>query len=78
VGRVERGESVQFHFPIQEEEREVDIEKQRYHLTIKGHDVVDIYPRGTFCPFYQRDQHRDSVVRWKNVTRFISEEQIDW
>jgi hypothetical protein len=78
VDQVMGGEMVEFNFPIQEEEKQVDIEKQHYHLTLKGHDVVDIHPRGKFCPFYQRDHYRDNVPRWKKVLRFVSEKDVNW
>ena len=78
VGAVATGQTVQFTFPIGEREEFVDIEKQRYVLTIKGNTVVDIDPPGRFCPFYERDAYRDNVVRWKRVERFVPEKQIYW
>ena len=78
VGQVQAGQSVQCTFPIGERTAAVDIEKQRYILTIKGNTVVDIDPPGRFCPFYERDAYRDDVTRWKSVERFVSDEQIYW
>ena len=78
IGDVARGEVVQISFPIGEKEKHVDIEKQHYILTIKGNDVVDIFPRGTFCPLYQRDHYRENSVRWRKVMRFVSDENIRW
>ena len=78
VGAVATGQTVQFTFPIGEREEFVDIEKQRYVLTIKGNTVVDIDPPGRFCPFYERDAYRDNGVRWKRVERFVPEKQIYW
>ena len=65
-------------FPISERKVETDIECQHYRLIVRGNEIVDIYPRGRFCPLYQRDDYRDSNTRWKRVTRFVSSESIDW
>lgn len=78
VGTVAKGQSVEVTFPIAETVQKVDIEKQRYVLTLKGDEVVNIDPPGRFCPFYQRDCYRDSVTRWKKVTRFVSDQEIYW
>ena len=78
VGPVVPGQLVQITFPIAERVEEVDIEKQHYILVIKGNDVVSIDPPGRFCPFYQRDHYRENAVRWKKVTRFVSEENVSW
>jgi hypothetical protein len=78
VGPVIAGQEVQCTFPISERTETVDIEKQRYLLTIKGNTVVDIDPPGRFCPFYERDFYRDDVTRWKKVERFVSDEELYW
>ena len=78
VGHVSPGQVVRVTFPICERLEEVDIEKRRYLLIVKGNDVVNIDPPGRFCPYYQRDHHRDDVVRWKKVTRFVSDLDVYW
>jgi hypothetical protein len=78
VGRVTAGQVVECTFPIGERTVTVDIEKQRYLLTIRGNTVVDIDPPGRFCPFYERDYYRDGVTRWKRVDRFLSDEEPYW
>jgi hypothetical protein len=78
VGPVSAKAVVQVRFPIGERVEAVDIEKQRYILTIKGNDVVDIDPPGRFCPYYERDSYRDNVVRWRKTTRFVSADEIRW
>ncbi len=78
LGQVAAGQIARLTFPIAERVQAVDIEKQHYILTIKGHDVVSIDPPGRFCPFYQRDVYREHVVRWRRATRFVSDEQIYW
>lgn len=78
IDAVNPKDTVTLAFPIAEQKVEVNIEKQNYFLTRKGNDVVDIYPRGRFCPLYQRGYYRQNVTRWKKVTRFISNERIYW
>ena len=56
----------------------VHIEKQRFTQVRKGHEVVSIDPPGRYCPLYQRQHYRDSTPRWRKITRFISDERIEW
>jgi hypothetical protein len=65
-------------FPIYERVEDVHIEKQRYILTIKGNDVVDINPPGKYGPLYERDYYREDVTRWKKIDRFVSAQDINW
>ena len=78
VGSVLAGQVVECTFPISERTVTVDIEKQRYILTLRGNTVVDIDPPGRFCPFYERDYYRDGVTRWKKASRFVSDEETYW
>ena len=79
VGPVSVGAVATLSFPIAERTDAVNIEKQRYILTRKGNDVVSIYPRGRFSPFYQRDDYRDGATRWRKLERVVSEEEaIYW
>ncbi len=78
VGPVAGKDEVTMSFPISERRRETDIECQHYHLITRGNEVVDIYPRGRFCPLYQRDYYRTDTTRWKKVQRFVSNESIAW
>ena len=65
-------------FPIGEKAQDVCIEKQQFVFTTRGNDVVDVYPRGRFCPLYQRSHYRQDATRWKQVTRFVSDESVVW
>ena len=65
-------------FPIFERTDVVHIEKQRFTLVRKGNDVVSIEPPGRYGPLYQRQRYRDTTRRWREVTRFVSHENIDW
>jgi hypothetical protein len=78
VGSVKPKDVVTLTFPIAERKVEVDIQKQHYNLTLKGNDVVDLYPRGRFCPFYQRNHYRQNDTRWRKAPRFVSNESIHW
>lgn len=78
VGQVKPGDVVSLTFPIEERGSVVYIEKQRFSLIRKGNEVVYMHPSGRFCPLYQREHYRDTNPRWKKVTRFVSDEEIDW
>ncbi|MBL9215332.1 MAG: glycoside hydrolase family 127 protein [Opitutaceae bacterium] len=78
VGAVAARDQVAVTFPIVERKVGVDIQRQHYYLTIKGHDVVDIYPRGRFAPYYQRNHYRRDDTRWRMMPRFVSAESIVW
>lgn len=54
------------------------IEKDRYTLIRRGNEVVLIQPQGTNCPLYQRDHYRDGTTLWRQVERFVPEQQIKW
>jgi hypothetical protein len=49
-----------------------------YELTFRGDTVVDVYPPGVIGPLYQRAHYRQSEPRWRDVTRFVSDESIDY
>ena len=53
-------------------------QKRKYTLVPRGNEVVDIYPRGRYYPFYQRNHYRSAEPRWRKVGRFVSARQIDW
>ena len=78
VGEVKPGDLVTLTFPIFERTDVVDIEKERFTLVRKGNEVVYIDPPGRTCPLYQRQHYRDDTPRWRNVTRFVSGEDIAW
>ena len=78
VGEVKPHNVVTLTFPIKEKTYVVHIEKQRFTLIQKGNEVVSIFPPGRLHPLYQREHYRNSTPRWKRITRFVSDEQIDW
>ncbi|MBI2505044.1 MAG: glycoside hydrolase family 127 protein [Candidatus Latescibacteria bacterium] len=78
VGRVVPGDVVRLDFPIAERRDEAWIEKDRYTLIRRGNEVVLIQPQGVNCPLYQRDHYRDGTTLWRQVERFVPEQQIEW
>ncbi len=78
VGPANAGDKVSLTFPIFERKVKVDIEKGNYLLTIRGNDVVDIFPRGRYWPLYQRAHLRQDVTRWKMARRFVAEKDVYW
>ncbi len=75
---MDAGQSVTLTFPIEERQDAVYAQKRRYSLVRRGNDVVAIYPRGKYYPFYQRDHDRTSDIRWRKKTQFLAAETIDW
>ena len=53
VGEVQPGEKVSLRFPMIERTDIVFIQKKKYTLVRRGNEVVAIYPRGKYYPFYQ-------------------------
>ena len=75
---MDAGQSVTLTFPIEERQDVVHVQKRRYTLVRRGNDVVSIFPRGKYYPFYQHDHDRTSEVRWRKKVQFVAAETIDW
>ena len=65
-------------FPIAERTDVIHVEKRRYTIVRKGNEVVSIDPPGRYHPLFQRQHYRSDNPRWHKVTRFVSDENIDW
>lgn len=78
VGSVQAGDRVELTFPMRERLVRRRIGGINATLTIKGNTVVAFDPPGKNYPLYQRSHYQKGQVRWKEVTRFVSEEEIDW
>lgn len=76
VGPVEAGRTVTFRFPISDRRETVWVEKTRYCLAIRGNQVVAVDPPGINAPLFER--FRDPELRYRQVTRFVSEEGFEW
>jgi hypothetical protein len=78
IGQVQPENTVTVTFPIAERAEHIHVEKRRYHIVRKGNEVVSIDPPGRYCPLYQREHYRSDSPRWRKVTRFVSDDDIDW
>ena len=78
VGSVGPGAVATLSFPIGKRTDVVHIEKQRFTLVRKGNDVVSIEPQGRYYPLYQRQHYLESAPRYRKITRFVSDETIEW
>ena len=78
VGSVKPRQVVMITFPIFERTDVVWLEKSKYTLVRKGNDVVAIDPPGKNCPLFQREHYRADTTRWRQVERFVSQEQLYW
>lgn len=78
AGSVEPKDVVALTFPIFERTDVVSIEGQDYTLVRKGNEVVHIDPPGKYCPLYQRSRYRENQVRWRKMSRFVSQQSTAW
>ena len=78
LGKVLAGDGVILRFPISERSETLDIEGKSYQVVRRGNEVVCIDPPGENCPLYQREHYRQEETRWRQVARFVSEEEVIW
>ena len=78
LGSISAGQTLRITFPISERQEHAVMSLKHYELTIKGDTVVDVYPPGRIGALYQRAHYRQSEPRWRDVTRFVSDEHIDY
>lgn len=78
LGEARRGDLVKVRFPIHERIVVERIGYRDYTFAIKGNTAVSVAPPGRLCPLYQREYYRSGKAKWHRVTRFVSEEQIQW
>jgi hypothetical protein len=79
VGFVGEGQKVGVEFPL--ETRTVTVDGvlgsgEKAKFTLKGNDVIDVEPKGSQFPLYQRDKYRRNETQWREVTRFAPEEEF--
>ena len=65
-------------FPMRETTLFKYIGTAAYKLRIKGNTVVEINPKGTIYPLYQRDHYRRDKAPMKKVNRFVPDDRIIW
>jgi hypothetical protein len=79
AGAAKPGEVVSLTFPIEERTVKEKIGPETYTLVIKGNTVVSIDPAGKNGPLYRgREKYRTSEVAWRQVKRFVPEQEILW
>jgi hypothetical protein len=78
VGRVGKGQTARVTFDIFERTENRKIEEFDYSFIIRGNDVVQIDPPGRYCPLYQRAHYRSGKPLFRNVERFVAQEEVAW
>jgi Beta-L-arabinofuranosidase, GH127 len=79
LGTVNPGDKVTVEFPISEQTIRERIGPVTYTLVLRGNTVVSIDPKGKNVPLYQgRERYRSNATPWREVTRFVSTETIEW
>jgi len=76
VGAVKPDDLVTLIFPIAKRTDRVHIEKRPYALVRKGNEVISIDPPGRNCPLYQRNHYSEDAPRWREVERFVTDEEV--
>ena len=78
LGPVSRGQRASVTFPIGERAVTERIAGTDYTMLIKGNTIVAIDPPGRNSPLFQREHYRKDKARWREVSRFVSDEDIRW
>lgn len=81
VGKVNPENLVSLQFPIAERTEKLAgflSGPAEFTLTFKGNTVVDIDPRGAYCPFYERERYRQDNVQWKDMEQFVADDIVKW
>jgi hypothetical protein len=79
TGPLKPGDQVIVTFSIREQTVQENIGPVKYTLMLKGSTVISIDPKGKNVPLYQgRERYRSSQAPFKEVTRFVSSENISW
>lgn len=78
IGTVKQGDQVELKFPIAERIVKERIGNQDYSMVIKGNTVISIDPPGKNGPLYQDQKKYQAEVAWKQVGRFVPEQDIRW
>jgi hypothetical protein len=78
LGAVRRGQMVSLIFPITERSESALMSGKTYQLLLRGDTVVAVDPPGKLGALYQREHYRQSEPPWRDVMRFVSDEDIDY
>ncbi len=78
LGNVRKRDEIVLRFPISERTEKRTIEGFDYTFVVRGNDVVSVDPPGKYLPLYQRGHYRGSETLWREVTRFVAEDELDY
>ena len=78
IKNLRKGDVATIEFPMRESIVSREIGGTQCKLTLKGNTVVDIDPKGTVYPLYEREKYLSNKAPVKKVTRFVSRETIAW
>jgi hypothetical protein len=78
IGAVKPGDKVEMKFPIAERTVKERIGNQDYTIVIRGNTVISIDPPGKNGPLYQDRKKYQAAMAWKEVARFVPEQDIRW
>jgi hypothetical protein len=86
IKNVKKGQTVTVTFPLKEETKTVRLRyyeptfyiAEYYTLKMKGNTVIDISPKGKWCPLYQRDKYKSSETKYIDAQRFVCDKELPW
>jgi len=78
VGKIGAGCRIVITCPISEKTITEKMGRETYTLLVRGSTVVSIDPPGRICPLFRREYLREDPPRWRNVTRFVAAQAIDY
>jgi hypothetical protein len=78
VGAGNSGESLEIAFPMTTRTVTERLGCTDYTLEIKGSTVVSVDPPGQKGAIYQRAHYRSDQESWRQVQRFVSNDEISW
>ena len=83
IGKVKKGRTAVFTFPIGERTETVHIQGppgrvNEYQLVLRGNTVVSIDPPGKYHPLYQRGHYRNGKTLYRKVERYVPRSEMSW
>jgi hypothetical protein len=78
LGAVAAGRIVRIDFPIADHGERATMGTKDYRLDLRGDTVVRVDPPGKIGALYQREHFRAGQPRMREVTRFVSDETLEY
>jgi hypothetical protein len=86
INNAKKGQTVTVIFPLKEETKTVRLRyyepafyiAEYYTLKMKGNTVIDISPKGKWCPLYQRDKYKSNETKYIDAQRFVCDKELPW